>query len=142
VQAAATRNVEKDSVVKRKPVKTQKTLHKDTTTKSIAADSSLVKESDKPAVTDPDSANEVDGPDEHETTPITKGRYKILDKAYFHDARDENTRRAAFLIHWNNSYATLQALDEKNGFIYLVFRNHLNQVSKGWLRKKDLKRID
>jgi hypothetical protein len=61
VQAAATRNVEKDSAVKRKPVKTQKTLHKDTTTKSIAADSSLVKESVKPAVTDPDSANEVDG---------------------------------------------------------------------------------
>lgn len=69
----------------------------------------------------------------------SKGKYKILSTAYFHKEPDENTRRNAFVNHWNNSYATLNALDEKNGFIYVVFRNHLNQTSKGWLRKKDLR---
>ena len=72
----------------------------------------------------------------------TKGLYKIISKAYFHNEPDEATRRNAFVVHWNNSYAKLKALDEKNGFIYVVFHNHLNQTSKGWLRKKDLEPID
>ncbi len=71
-----------------------------------------------------------------------KGKYKIVSKAYFHNEPDENTRRNAFVVHWNNSYATLNALDEENGFVYVVFRNHQNQTSKGWLRKKDLRPID
>ena len=71
----------------------------------------------------------------------SKGHYKIISKAYFHNEPDESTRRNAFVNHWNNSYATLNALDEKNGFIYVVFRNHLNQTSKGWLRKKDLRPV-
>ena len=71
----------------------------------------------------------------------TTGFYKIITKAYFHNKPDEATRRNAFLVHWNNSYAKLKALDEKNGFIYVVFHNHLNQTSKGWLRKKDLEPI-
>ena len=76
------------------------------------------------------------------TKKETKGLYKIISKAYFHNEPDEATRRNAFIVHWNNSYAKLKALDEKNGFIYVVFHNHLNQTSKGWLRKKDLKPID
>ena len=76
------------------------------------------------------------------TNKSSKGKYKIIDRAYFHNQPDESTRREAFLVHWNNSYATLEALDEKNGFIYVVFRNHLNQTSKGWLRKKDLKPVE
>ena len=70
-----------------------------------------------------------------------KGLYKIISKAYFHNEPDEATRRDAFVVHWNNSYARLKAHDEKNGFIYVVFHNHLNQTSKGWLRKKDLEPI-
>ncbi|HZF64708.1 MAG TPA: N-6 DNA methylase, partial [Chitinophagaceae bacterium] len=71
-----------------------------------------------------------------------KGEYKIINKAYFHNEPDESTRRNAFVVHWNNSYATLKALDEKNGFIYVVFKNNLGQVSKGWLKKGDLRRIN
>ena len=74
--------------------------------------------------------------------PRVNGLYKILDKAYFHNDPDESTRRNAFVIHWNNSYATIKALDEKNDFVYTVFKNHLGQTSKGWLRKKDLKPVD
>lgn len=68
------------------------------------------------------------------------GLYKVISKAYFHNQPDENTRRNAFIIHWNN--ATLNPLEVKDGFIYIVFINHLGQTSKGWLRKKDLNRIE
>ena len=68
------------------------------------------------------------------------GKYKVISKAYFHDAPDESTRRKAFIIHWNN--AVLTPLEEKNGFVYIVFTNHLGQTSKGWLRKQDLMRIE
>jgi eukaryotic-like serine/threonine-protein kinase len=63
-------------------------------------------------------------------------RYKVRNKAYFHNEPDESTRRDAFIVHWNN--AVLKPLEEKNGFIYIVFTNHLGQVSKGWLSKSDL----
>lgn len=65
--------------------------------------------------------------------------YKVISKAYFYNEPDEKTQRRAYITHWNNSYADIRALDEKNGFIYVVFTNHLHQRSKGWLRKKDLK---
>jgi eukaryotic-like serine/threonine-protein kinase len=67
-------------------------------------------------------------------------KYAVISKAYFYNAPDESTRRDANINHWNN--AVLNALDEKNGFIYVVFTNHLGQTSKGWLRKKDLKPLD
>jgi serine/threonine-protein kinase len=63
-------------------------------------------------------------------------RYKVRNKAFFHNEPDPSTKRAAFIIHWNN--AVLKPLDEKNGFIYVVFTNHLGQTSKGWLSKDDL----
>lgn len=69
------------------------------------------------------------------------GKYKLASRrVYFHNEPDESTRRNAFIVHWNN--ATLTALDEKNGFIYVVFTNHMGQTSKGWLPKKDLKLVD
>jgi hypothetical protein len=63
-------------------------------------------------------------------------KYKVPRKAYFHNKPDPSTRRNAFIIHWNN--AILEPVDEKNGFVYIVFQNHLGQTSKGWLDKKDL----
>ena len=79
---------------------------------------------------------------ENKTGGEVKGKYKIVSKAYFHNKPDESTRRNAFVVHWNNAYATLNALDEENGFVYVVFKNDQNQTSKGWLRKKDLKPVD
>jgi serine/threonine-protein kinase len=63
-------------------------------------------------------------------------RYKVRGKAYFHDEPDASTKRDAFITHWNN--AVLTPLDEKNGFVYIVFTNHLGQTSKGWIAKDDL----
>lgn len=68
------------------------------------------------------------------------GEYMVKSRAYFHDEADENTRRNAFIVHWNN--AILKPLDEQQGFIYVVFTNHLGQTSKGWLNKNDLIKIN
>ncbi|HVK97402.1 MAG TPA: serine/threonine-protein kinase [Flavisolibacter sp.] len=63
-------------------------------------------------------------------------KYKVRSKAFFHDEPDASTKREAFIVHWNN--AVLTPIEEENGFIYVVFTNHLGQTSKGWLQKKDL----
>ncbi len=68
------------------------------------------------------------------------GLYTVDSKAFFHNEPDESTRRAAFINKWNN--AVLAALDERNGFIYVVFTNKEGQTSKGWLRKQDVTRIN
>jgi serine/threonine-protein kinase len=65
-----------------------------------------------------------------------KARYKVRNVAYFHNEPDASTRRSAFINHWNN--AILKPLDEKNGFIYIVYTNDEGQTSKGWLSKNDL----
>ena len=82
-----------------------------------------------------------DQPEEEDTNTATKsiGKYKVVSRAYFHNEPNEETKRDAFIVHWNN--AVLKALEEKDGFIYVVFTNHLGQTSKGWLRKKDLTRV-
>ncbi|WP_207496144.1 serine/threonine-protein kinase [Aridibaculum aurantiacum] len=81
-----------------------------------------------------------------ERTPATTSsgkalvaEYKVVvPRAYFHDQPDETTRRNAWAIP---SDSTIKALDERNGFIYTEITNHRNQVSKGWLRKEDLKTV-
>jgi eukaryotic-like serine/threonine-protein kinase len=83
---------------------------------------------EKKPITPPDSGNNA------------RGRYMVKGKAYFHNEPNESTRRDAFIVHWNN--AVLKPLDEKNGFIYVVFTNHLGQTSKGWLRKSDLRQVN
>jgi len=75
--------------------------------------------------------------------PVTNSvaRYTVAsDKAYFHNEPDESTRRAAYMIPSNE--VVLQPLQERNGFIYVVFTNSSGQTSKGWLRKEDLKLIE
>ena len=60
--------------------------------------------------------------------------------AYFHNEPDQSTRRAANINIWNN--AKLLPLDDRNGFIYVVYTNERGQTSRGWLLKRNLKLID
>ncbi len=67
---------------------------------------------------------------------VKYGLYKVLvPKAYFHNTPDENTKRVAYMI---KSEDTVTALKETGEFIYTEFYNARGQLSKGWLRKKDL----
>lgn len=94
---------------------------------------------DKSAAKQPVSADESPASTGNSATSDAE-QYKVISKAYFHDEPDESTRRKAFIIHWNNAVLTPQ--QEKNGFVYVVFTNHLGQISKGWLRKKDLQKLN
>jgi serine/threonine protein kinase len=59
-----------------------------------------------------------------------------VSEAYFYNKPDESTRRKAFINHWNN--ARLTALNDENGFVYVIYTNVDGETTKGWLRKKDL----
>lgn len=68
------------------------------------------------------------------------GKYTLaVQKAYFYDNPDEGSRTNNFLANWNK--AELTAIEDKNGFIYVMFFNNNGQVTKGWLRKRDLRRL-
>ena len=56
--------------------------------------------------------------------------------AYLHSRPDEASKRAENINQWNN--ARLKAIDDQNGFIYVVYTNDKGQTSRGWLKKKDL----
>jgi serine/threonine-protein kinase len=74
------------------------------------------------------------------TDDAGKQYYTVISRAYFHNKPDPETKReGVYITHWNN--AKLTALEETNDFIYVVFKNHLGQTSKGWLRKSDLKLV-
>ena len=60
-------------------------------------------------------------------------------RAYFYDNSNERSRRNSFLAKWNSPELT--AIDEKNGFIYVEFFTINGEITKGWLRKRDLRRI-
>lgn len=60
-------------------------------------------------------------------------------RAYFYDESNENSRRNNFLAKWNSPELT--ALDDKNGFIYVEFFTINGEITKGWLRKRDLRKI-
>ena len=60
--------------------------------------------------------------------------------AYFHDSPDAASVRKANINRWNN--ARLTAIDDINGYIYVIYKNDQGQVSKGWLDKKDLIRVN
>jgi serine/threonine-protein kinase len=79
--------------------------------------------------------NEQNREDQRESGSMSVGKYKARSVAYFHDEPDETTRRRAFINQWNKAF---NAINEKDGFIYVIFTNDEGQVSKGWLRKRDL----
>ncbi|MBA4141334.1 MAG: serine/threonine protein kinase, partial [Segetibacter sp.] len=91
------------------------------------------------ASTDNQNGGEQTAEEEPEKKAISVGKYKARSIAYFHDEPDETTRRNAFINQWNKSF---NAINEQNGFIYVIFTNEEGQVSKGWLRKKDLIRLN
>jgi eukaryotic-like serine/threonine-protein kinase len=89
----------------------------------------------KPRTTDPMSFD-TSSTSATEPSNAANTKYTVKSKAFFHNQPDETTRREAFIVHWNN--AVLEALDEKNGFIYVVYTNEAGQTSRGWLKKSDL----
>lgn len=70
-----------------------------------------------------------------ENRPVI-ARYKVTSKANFYNSPDENSMRGTFIS--GDANKTVGAVEEKNGFIFVVYTNDLGFTSKGWLSKKDL----
>lgn len=120
---------EEQELTIKKPIGKPETL----AVKKIKKDSAkkVVKKAEpKPKPAEPAPVNSVKGSD------IGKVFTLFSTYAYFHDKPDEASKRDANINRWNN--ARLKAIDDRNGFIYVVYTNDNGQTSKGWLRKKDL----
>ena len=103
-----------------------------------------VPEQDLPIIEDPEPSQSTDPatvPSETEDEPAPRAAKYTLSatRAYFYSEPSESSRKNNFLAKWNSPELT--ALDDKNGFIYVVFFTINGQVTKGWLRKRDLRRI-
>lgn len=68
-------------------------------------------------------------------------QYVVKVKSFFHNKPDTTTRRSTFLLPWNDEYGIVTALDERNGFVYVVFKNRIGRTSKGWILKSDLEPV-
>ncbi len=64
------------------------------------------------------------------------GKYLVSSKANFYSAPDENTLRSYFISPGSDK--VVNALEDKNGFIYVEFKNDVGYTTKGWLSKADL----
>ena len=111
----------------------------------VAPDTARVNQPDpeppKPAVTDPLTFDTTDkSNNENQQGGAIGSRYTVKSKAFFHNSPDDATRREAFIVSWNN--AILEALDDKNGFIYVVYTNEAGQTSRGWIKKSDLSLVE
>ena len=74
-----------------------------------------------------------------DTRPVI-ARYRVTSKANFYNAPDENTMKGTFISQGMDKI--VGALEEKNGFIYVVYTNDLGYTSKGWLSVKDLTKME
>jgi serine/threonine protein kinase len=122
----------------------------DSTPSSLTRDKPLIKKKRKsrPAATaqdtmvDPNSQSNIPTTYTPTATPganndVGKTFTLSAQYAYFHNSPDAGSARKANINIWNN--ARLTAQDDRNGFIYVVYKNEQGQVSRGWLNKKDLK---
>ncbi len=68
--------------------------------------------------------------------------YQVLSVAHFYDRPTEPSRRKDVIKYWNVSNESIKPVREKNDFIFVVYKQPLGPVRKGWLRKKDLKKVN
>ncbi len=71
--------------------------------------------------------------------PSKAVQYMVVSKAYFYSTPDEATRRNVFVQPSNS--AIVNAEDEQGDFVFVSFTTTKGEVSKGWLRKKDLQQL-
>ncbi len=65
---------------------------------------------------------------------VKEKEYEVINTAYFYATPDKSSRTKVYLT---TGSVTLKALDEANGFSYVVFTSSQGKTTKGWLMKKD-----
>ncbi len=68
------------------------------------------------------------------------GRYYVTSKANFYTSPDENTLRNVFISEGSDK--TVAALEDRNGFIYVEYKNDRGYTTRGWLSKRDLTKAE
>jgi serine/threonine-protein kinase len=144
--STTTNAYEEEPIADNKPTTGITELPASTVPEPVRDTAQTTETSTSPKLQEPQQTDDETGSQQTETenTPATSTgdvRYTVASgRAYFHNEPDESSRRSAYMIP--SSEVVLQPLDEKNGFIYVVFTNSSGQTSKGWLRKQDLKVIE
>jgi eukaryotic-like serine/threonine-protein kinase len=140
-------NDTKDQANTQKWVKETDTVNhemKDTANADIDINKTSIPKSDKETITDtfefkakPDQVPKIETPE-----PVSSSKkYTVAAPiAYFYSQPFEGSRKESYLSSYNN--AELTAVDDRNGFIYVVFFNSSQEITRGWLRKKDLRPVD
>ena len=78
-------------------------------------------------------------PEEPEADYVRIVKYSVaVPKAYFYEEPDVRTKKPLYLSADTGS-TELTASQDSNGFIYVVFFNTEGEITKGWLRKQDLR---
>lgn len=67
--------------------------------------------------------------------------YTVMSKAYFYEQPDESTKREVFVEN-STSPLPLKPREERNGFVYVIVPSKQGISTFGWLRKKDLRRVE
>jgi serine/threonine-protein kinase len=65
--------------------------------------------------------------------------YKVINRAFFHQTPDEHSRTNVYIIP---SDETITATEENAAFIYVTIVDAKGKISKGWILKKDLVRVN
>lgn len=68
------------------------------------------------------------------------GRYYVSSKANFYSSPDENTLRNVFITQGADKIVA--ALEDRNGFIYVEYKNDRGYTTRGWLSKGDLTKAE
>ena len=78
-------------------------------------------------------------PEESEADYVRTVKYSVaVPKAYFYEEPDVRTKKPLYLSA-DTGNTELTASQDLNGFIYVVFFNTEGEITKGWLRKQDLR---
>jgi serine protease Do len=56
------------------------------------------------------------------------------EKAYFHNYPDISSKRNAYIVKGDGG----NIIESRNGFIYVIFKNNKNQITKGWININDI----
>lgn len=83
------------------------------------------------------SENEEQKPEKQDGAGI---RYKVNAKAYFYKSADEDSRTNEYIIPTGN--VVVRALDDKGDFILVNFKDDQGETTQGWVRKKDLGKLN
>lgn len=83
--------------------------------------------------------NAINNTQSKDSTNSTATKYLVISKAYFYTTPDSNSRRDVYINRFVN--AILTPTDEKNGFVYVEYVNKRGETTKGWLNKKNLRKV-